>query len=395
MSRGLTVLMAVAVGLLVGNLYYIQPLLGEIAHALHLSEAQVGAAATLAMVGQAVGMFLVLPMGDIYNRRPLILLSVVASMVTLLGMSMVTGLVGLAMACLLLGLATTGTHMTISLAASLARPAERGRVVGTVVSGLLIGILLSRTVSGVLGAHVSWRAIYLLAAAALVVVFVVLWKKLPNSRPTSQMPYRKLLASMVHLWREEPALRESCLFGGLSFGAFGAFWIALAFHLEAAPFHYGPEAAGMMGLLAVIGAVGASGVGRLADRISPREVSGAFLVLGLLSFGLLWLTGNSLLGMCVGVVLMDLGTQGVHVCNQARVYGLRPEARNRLGTLYIVSYFAGGAIGSALGTWGWAEAGWTGVCAAGGLLLTVALGVYLRGALARFTGGFLAAAPAE
>lgn len=381
MSRGQSVLMAVAVGLLVGNLYYIQPLLGEIARSLQLSEAEVGFAATLAMVGQAVGMFLVLPMGDIYDRRPLVLFSVIASMLALLGLSAATGLASLAAACLLLGLATTGTHMMISLAASLARPEQRGRAVGTVLSGLLIGLLLSRTVSGILGAHISWRAIYLLAAGVLLLLFVVLWKKLPHSQPISRMPYKRLLASMLDLWRAEPALRESCCFGALSFGAFGAFWIALAFHLEAAPFHYGPQAAGLMGLLAVIGAVGASAVGRLADRISPRQLSGAFLIVGLLSFILLWLMGTSLLGMCVGLILMDLGTQGVHVCNQARVYGLQPEARNRLGTVYIVTYFAGGAIGSALGTWGWAQAGWTGVCAAGGLLMALALAVYVRGVL--------------
>jgi predicted MFS family arabinose efflux permease len=193
------------------------------------------------------------------------------------------------------------------------------------------------------------------------------------------MPYARLIASTWRLWREEPVLREACLFGGLSFGAFGAFWMTLAFYLEGEPFHYGPDETGLFGVLAAAGAVTAGYFGRLADRIGPRPVSVTFLVVTLVSFAGLWWLGGSVWGLALGVIGMDVGIQAIHVCNQTRVYRLRPEARNRLGTVYIVSYFAGGSLGASLGVWSWTQAGWTGVCGVGASMLALGVMVAMAG----------------
>jgi predicted MFS family arabinose efflux permease len=365
-SRRLTLLMAVTVGMLVANLHYMPPLLGVVAKDLHLGDAQVGTAATLAVVAQTLAMLLILPLGDIYDRRKLILASAAASIVALLAVAAAGNLPWLMAAMFAVGLVTTGTHMTVSLAAGLAPPAQRGRIVGTVISGLLTGILVARIFGGVVGGHLGWRAVYVCAAAAQSVLLAVLWRSLPATHPQANLSYRRLLQSMWTIWRAEPVLRESCFFGAMTFGSFSAFWMTLAFHMETPPLHYGSQAVGLMGLFALAGALTAAGAGRLADRFGPRPISGAFLLVTAASFVVLWLCRHSFWGMGLGVVLMDLGIQGVHVSNQARVYSLNASARNRLGAIYIVTYFAGGSLGSALGLWAWGRSGWLGVCLVGG-----------------------------
>ncbi|WP_145455211.1 MFS transporter [Gimesia panareensis] len=372
LSKGMTLLLAATVGMVVGNLYYMQPLMGLIAADLGLSESAVGSAATLCLIGQSVGMLLILPLGDIFNRRPLILISVFMSICALLLVASAGGIVWLSFACLALGLSTTGTHMTISLAASLATPAQRGRVVGSVVGGLLTGLLLSRTVSGVLGTLIDWQSIYYLASGMLACLLALLWYSLPSTKPQIRMGYLPLLASMWKLFTSEKVLRESCVFGSLSFAAFSTFWMTIVFHLERPPLNYGSDVAGMLGLLAIGGALAAGGVGRLTDRFGARPIIGLFQLFTLFSFGILYLYGETLIGLGIGVVLMDLGIQAVHVGNQSRVYSLSPEARNRLGTIYIVIYFAGGSLGAAVGVWSWTEFGWAGVCSASALFMLTA-----------------------
>lgn len=371
LSKSMTLLLATTVGMVVGNLYYMQPLLGLIAIDLGLTEGEVGSAATLSLVGQSCGMLLVLPLGDILDRRPLILFSVFMSICALLLVGTADGVVWLSLACLALGLATTGTHMTISLAASLASPKQRGQVVGTVVGGLLTGLLLSRTVSGFLGKLIDWQSIYFIATGMLVCLFLLLWRYLPGTKPQIRMGYIPLLTSMWKIFRTERVLRESCLFGSMSMAAFCAFWMTLAFHLERPPLNYGSDVAGLLGLLAIAGAITAGLIGRLADRFGARPIIGLFQLFTLSSFGIFYLWGESLIGLGIGVVVMDLGIQAVHVGNQSRIYSLAPEARNRLGTIYIVTYFAGGSLGAAGSVWSWTHYGWSGVCAISALFLLI------------------------
>ncbi len=373
----LTLLLAATVGLVVGNLYYAQPLLAVIAAELGLSEAQVGGAATLGLLAQAGGMLFLLPLGDIYNRRPFILASVGASIASLLAVSASQGMVSLSVALFTLGLSTIGTHMTISLAASLAHERQRGFVVGTVFGGLLTGLLMSRAISGFLGSIWGWRPVYYVAAGALAILFALLWKKLPHSIPQSRIPYPRLLWSMVTLLRTEPVLRVSCVYGSASFAAFGAFWVTLAFHLEQPPLEYGSDVAGMLGLLAIAGALAAGPVGKLADSLGPVPILSTSMIITVLSFGLMGFWGDSLWSLALGVILMDLGIQAVHVCNQSRIYSLIPEARNRLGTIYIVTYFLGGSVGSAIGVWAWTQWGWEGVCLAGASFMLLALATFV------------------
>jgi predicted MFS family arabinose efflux permease len=224
---------------------------------------------------------------------------------------------------------------------------------------------------------------YGIAAIATLGVLVILRAILPESRPSACLSYPALMRSLLDLVREEPALRESCGFGAATFGAFSAFWANLSFHLSGPPFHCGSAVAGLFGLIGVVGVVAAPLVGRAGDRRDRRRIAGAGIVITTLSFLLFGLGGHLLWGLVAGVVVMDLGVQVVHVSNQTRNQSLRPEARNRLNTVYMVSYFIGGVVGSSLGAAGRAVAGWAGVCTVGFILPTLALGVYVLGVPSR------------
>ncbi|GHO52233.1 permease [Ktedonobacter robiniae] len=377
LSPHLVLLLAVVCGLAAANLYYVQPVLADIGHEFAVSVNQVGVLATLSQLGYAVGLLLIIPLGDRYNRRTLIVTMLVAVTVALIAMALAPTLMFLSIASFAVGVTTVVPQLVVPLAASLARPQERGRVVGTVMSGLLIGILLARTVSGVLAAHLGWRTVYWVAAGLMVLLALILRFLLPLDRPQSDMSYTQLLRSLWSLVKSEPVLRETSVFGALGFAAFSAFWATLSFRLQTPPFHYGSEVAGLFGLVGVVGALAASFIGRLADKVNPRKTIGIGLLILLASFGIFWLTGQYLWGLIIGVILLDLGAQANQISNQARVYSLNPAARSRLNTIYMVSYFIGGSLGSFLGTYGWDFAGWFGVCCVGLLFLLLALAVYM------------------
>ncbi len=377
LDRRLVWLMAVASALSAANLYYVQPILADMGRSFHASSASIGFVATLTQLGYAVGLLLIVPLGDRYNRRNLIagMLLIVVLALMLVAVSPSPGF--LMVASLLVGITTVAPQLIIPLAASIAAPYERGRVVGMVMSGLLIGILLARTVSGVVAAHLGWRAVYWIAAGLMLLLAVLMRLTLPLDRSRSTMSYKELLRSLVPLLREEPVLRETSLFGALSFGAFSVFWVTLGFFLETPPYHYGSAVVGTFGLVGVVGATAATFAGRLADRIDARRVIGVTMLITLSSFVLMGLTGQWLWGLIAGVILLDLGVQGTQVSNQARIYSLNPAARNRLNTIYMVTYFIGGSLGSYLGVLGWSIARWWGVCGAALLMMLVALCLYV------------------
>ncbi|MDQ2887340.1 MAG: MFS transporter [Chloroflexota bacterium] len=370
-------LLAVATAFAVGNLYYGQPLLADIARSFSVSVNSVGIAATVTQLGYAVGLLLIVPLGDAFERRKLIVITLLAVTVALIATALAPSIPWLIFACFAIGVTTVVPQIILPMAASLTHPRERGRVVGTIMSGLLIGILLARTVSGFIGAQFGWRAMYWIAAGMMLLLALALRFTLPTNRPQTQMSYPQLLHSLAGLLRTEPSIREISLFGALVFGAFSAFWSTLAFFLSTPPYHYGSEVVGLFGLVGVGGALIASFVGRLSDRIDARYITGGAIVVTLLAFIIFWLLGHLLWGLILGVIVLDMGTQGNQVSNQARVYSLNPEARNRLNTIYMVSYFIGGSLGTALGTYGWSMARWTGVCIVGSAMLMVAIIVYL------------------
>ncbi|HKQ87337.1 MAG TPA: MFS transporter [Candidatus Acidoferrales bacterium] len=367
--------MAASTGVVVANIYYIQPLLAIIAHTFGLTSTGAGAIAMTTQVGTCFGMLLFVPLGDSHERRSLITWMLGGAIIALALTALARNALWLALACFGIGLMGATVHLFVPFAAHLAPSKERGRVVGTVFSGILLGVLLARTFSGFVGAHLGWRTVYAIAAVLILFVCIFVQFFLPRSEPTVKLPYLSLLKSTVALVREHAALRESALFGSAAFCCFSAFWTTLVFLLEQPPYHYRypAQAAGLFGLVGAAGAAGAPIVGRLADRRGARYTIGFSLILLLVSYVVLAFAGKLLLGLIVGVLLMDFGTQACHVSNQTRIYGLAPEARSRVNMFYMVCYFAGGAVGSILGAYAWKLYGWPGVCAFCSLVMVLML----------------------
>jgi len=378
-------LMAITVGVIVANIYFAQPLLADIAKTFDLSVTRAGSVAMLSQVGTALGMFLFVPLGDKYERRSLILLLVLGEFVSLLLMAAAPNALWLGCAAFAVGGFAANVHIVVPFAAHLAAPQQRGRVVGTVVAGILFGVLLARTFSGSIGALLGWRAVYGIAAGAMLILALVVRAKLPVSHPEVVLSWPELMRSTLRLVRQHAVLRESALLGALFFSAFSAFWTTLVFFLGGTSYHYGSASAvaGFFGLVGVIGAAGAPTVGHLAVKHGPRFTIRVALWLSLFSFLFLGFAGKHLAGLIIGVILMDLGVQSGHVSNQTRIYSIDPSARSRLNMVYMFCYFIGGALGSYLGAWCWHVAGWWGVCAFGATALLLGIAaefIYGRGA---------------
>ncbi len=376
---GGTALLAVAAGTAVANIYYAQPLLPTIARDLGAAARDVGLVATITQVGFGTGLLLFVPLGDAVERRGLILRLLGAAGVALAATALAPSLPALVATSFVLGLVSVVPQLAVPLAAHLARPDERGRAIGAVMTGILVGILLARTVSGLLGQHLGWRAVYGLAAAGVLGLAVALRRRLPHSPPDGEVRWAALMRALVVLPAREPALREASVLGALGMATFSALWSTLAFRLEAAPHHLGPQAAGLFGLLGVAGALAAGPAGRLGDRRSPRAVGGAFLALAAASWLPLLVLDRSLAGLALGVVLVDLGVQGSHVSNLARIHALPGAERSRRNTVYMVSYFVGGSAGTALATFALSRWGWAGVVGVGMAMPSAGLALWALG----------------
>lgn len=371
-------LLTVAAGMAVANLYYGQPLLADLAHSFALPASRAGFFVTLTQLGYGLGLLLIVPLGDSLERRSLIVRLLLLEAVALLGIGFAPTASWLTIACLAAGFVAVVPQIIIPFAASLASDEQRARIVGTVLSGILIGVLLARTISGFVGAHLGWRAMYWIAAGLMLLLAFVLWRALPEQPESGKMSYPRLLTSLWTLVRTEPALRSACLFGMLTFAAFNVFWVTLAFFLRTPPYHFGSDVVGLFGIVGVVGAAAAPQVGRLADRTGePRITIGLGLSIVLLSFVVFWLFGYSLWGLIAGVILLDLGTQTNLISCQTIAQQLVPEARSRLNTIFMTTYFLGGAAGSALGAYGWSIGRWSGICMIGVALLLSALTAFL------------------
>jgi predicted MFS family arabinose efflux permease len=378
LPQSTVLLMAVTVGVLVANIYYIQPLLADIARTFGLSVTNAGVVGMLSQAGTAVGMFLFVPLGDKFERRSLILALLMGAFVSLLLVAFAPNAIWLGAANFAVGACAANVHVVVPFAAHLAAPRQRGRVVGAVVAGILFGVLLARTFSGFVGALFGWRAVYEIAAGAMVVLAVVVRAKLPISRPDVAMTWFELMRSTLDLVRRHAVLRESALLGATFFAAFSAFWTTLVFFLGGPAYHYANagSAAGLFGLVGAAGALGAPTVGHLADQHGPRFTIRIALWLALFSFLLMGLVGSHRIGLVAGVVLMDLAVQSGHVSNQTRIYSIDPSARSRLNMVYMSCYFIGGGLGSYLGALSWHAAGWWGVCGFGAI--AIAMGIVIE-----------------
>ncbi|MGN6161491.1 MAG: MFS transporter [Marmoricola sp.] len=373
-SNRMVLLFAAACGLSAANLYYAQPVLVNIAHSFHTTSGTASLLVTCAQVGYAIGLALLVPLGDLLPRRRLIpgVLAITAVALVLAAAS--PGLTPLATVTVVFGLGSVAAQMIVPLAASLAPAERRGQVVGTVMSGLLLGILLARTVSGLVANATSWRATYVIASLLILVLAALLWRVVPAEHSRPSISYPALLGSTVSLMLTEPVLRRRSLLGALNFAAFSIFWTTITFHLAGAPFHYGAGTIGLFGLVGAAGALVANLAGRWADRDLHSVTTAVFVGCIAVSFAIFWVWPGTLLTLLVGIVVFDIGIQGAQITNQAVIYRLHPDLRSRINSAYMVSYFIGGALGSAVGGYVYASHQWTGVCALG-LAVSIAAAV--------------------
>lgn len=377
LSPVLILLMAVSCGLAIANLYYNQPLLADIGRTFGVDDKQSGIISMYTQIGFALGMFVFIPLGDVYDKKKLITVLLLAVGLALICLASAQNLNWVYVASFIVGLTTVTPQIIIPLAAELADPRERGKTIGSMMSGLLCGILLARTVAGFVGEIFNWRVMFGFAATMMFLLVYILHRYLPVSQSKVKLSYMELIRSIGQLIIKERTLRESALIGAFIFGSFSAFWTSLTFFLEGPNYQYGSTLIGMFGLIGVVGAATASVIGRLTDRVSPTRMIGGMGVIVLLSYVTFWLLGTWLWGLVIGVILLDLGYQGVHVSNQARIYSLSSEAGSRLNTVYMVSSFLGGSIGSASGAVAWSYWGWSGVCTVGGGMAFIAFLVWL------------------
>jgi predicted MFS family arabinose efflux permease len=376
-SQRLVLLLAVACGASVANLYYAQPLLHTLGHAFHVSNGAAGLLVTVTQVGYVIGLALLVPVGDLRERRTLISRTLLVTALALAVAAAAPSIEVFGAALAAVGLTSVVAQVIVPMSSSLAAEHERGRVVGTVMSGLLTGILIARTISGLIAAAFGWRTVFALAAVGMVALAAILRRALPRTPPTTQLSYGAVLRSVLALVREEPILRQRMMLGALCFGCFSVLWTSLAFLLSGAPYHYGNAVIGLFGLAGVVGAAAASATGRLADRGRGSEASIAAIVILLASWAVLAAGRSSVIALIIGIAVLDLGAQALHISNQSAIYALRPEARSRLTTAYMVSYFFGGAVLSALTSSLYASDGWSGVCLLGAVTAGLALVVWV------------------
>jgi predicted MFS family arabinose efflux permease len=371
-------LLALSTGCIVANIYYVQPLLADIARDFGLSVAQIGIVAMLAQIGTGLGMLFFVPLGDKYERRTLISTLLVGESLSLAFVASAHNVVWLSVACFCVGAAAATVHVIVPLAAHLAPPKERGRIVGTVLSGLLIGVLLARTFSGITGAQFGWRTVYWFGSALMLGLAVILRISLEKSEPEISVKWATLMRSVWSLAREHAMLREAALLACLLFMSFTALWTTLVFLLRTPPYHYGTTTAGLFGLLGASSAAAAPIVGRLSDRHGPERSILVAIIATLSGYVLLLFFGRVLAGLIAAIALVDVGVQSGHVANQSRIYSLAPEARSRINTFYMVAFFVGGALGSYLGPLGFNSGGWAGFCAIPIAALIFALASFSR-----------------
>lgn len=361
----LILVMSITCGLTVANLYYIQPLLADIAKAFHVNQLIIGFAAMLTQIGYAIGMIFILPLGDIKEKKKLIVIMLLCSMISLMSMFFSSNIYVLIISSFAVGLTSITPQLIIPLAAQLSNPQQRGQTIGTIMSGLLIGILLSRTISGILGSYFSWREVYLIAAIMMLTLMLILRKLLPLCEPISDIKYTQLLKSMIYLIKTEPLLRDASINGALMFSAFSAFWTSLIFLLESSHYYMGAEAVGLFGLVGISGALAAPIVGKAADKRGSRFTIGICIIIVIIAYLFFSIFGFKIWGLILGIILLDLGVQSCNVSNQARIHSLNDKTRNRLNTIYMVNFFLGGALGSFLGPYSYSHFGWYGVCTFG------------------------------
>lgn len=368
--------MTIGAGLVVANNYYNQPLLGKIAKEFNISESTANNVAMLTQIGYALGLLLLIPLGDMFRRKKIIVADFVLIVLSLLTFSLSTNIYVTFAASFLIGFSSVIPQMFVPIAAQLSKPEEKGKNVGLVMSGLLVGILVSRVFSGIIGEILGWREVYYIAIVVMIIFGISIVVVLPNIKPTFKGTYSQLMQSLIYYAWTVPSLRLASLRGALGFGSFMAFWTTLTFHLERPPFFAGSDIAGMLGLVGVVGALAASFVGRMTDRMNKNLLIVVAIIAMIASWAIFGIWGFSYIGLIVGIILLDIGLQSMHITNQTIVFSSHPEATNRLNTVYMVSYFIGGSLGTFISGKAWGAFGWLGSVGVGIGFVSIALVVH-------------------
>ncbi|MCP3715896.1 MFS transporter [Paraburkholderia sp. CNPSo 3281] len=379
-SRGKIVMMAIIAGAVITNIYCTQPILPLIAAGLRVNITTVDFVAGAALLGFSTGLALLLPLGDRFDRRKLVLTQIALALVFAATAAVAPGIWALIAASFALGIVSCVPQQLVPFAAVMSLPSERGRNVGTVVSGIMVGILVGRTIAGVIGAAWGWRAVYGAEAAFMVPVFIAAATLLPKGVPSTNLSYGRLLASLWPLVRDNRPIRESMIIQALLWACFNAFWVNLAALLKSGPWHLGSAWAGGFGIIGAAGAFAASLGGNATDRVGFRKVIGASIGIATLAYLLLSGAATSLTLLIVGVIVLDIGVQSGLVSNQTRAFSVDPKAQGRINSLYMTATFFGGAFGATVSGWLMSRFGWSGIVVFGVVLGIVASAIHWIGA---------------
>jgi predicted MFS family arabinose efflux permease len=377
--RWLLPFLGIACGIGVSNIYYNQPLLLEISRTFHVSSAQSGLVAVITQIGYSLGMLIFVPLGDVLPRRALIARMFLAVSVALTASALAPRLWTLILASALLGVLASVTHIIVPIAPDLADDDSRGRAIGTVMTGLLLGILLARSFSGVIATWVGWRWVFGIAAIFNAAFALLVWRLLPSLKPPKPVAYVAAIRSLWALFWTQGLLREASIQSGFVFASFTGFWTTLVFLLGTPHYHRGAAVAGSFGVIGAAGAAIAPLAGWFSDRSGSRSVITFALSLMACAWLVLWTGRIYMVGLIVGCILLDSAAQLNQIANQTRVFGIDPGARSRLNTIYMTMYFLGAAIGSYASVAVWSRWQWSGVTALGFVFLVCAAVIHAFG----------------
>ena len=376
LSNAVLYLMSISAGLIVANLYYNQPLLNLISLTFGVNDAAVSNIALSTQLGYAFGLLFINPLGDKLSNHKIIKFDFIVMIIALIAAGLSQTLFALIVSSFFIGFTSAIPQLFVPMAAQMSDKDGRGRAIGIVMSGLLIGILGSRIISGFIGEQFGWRVMYYAATILMVILFVILKWKLPKLEPNYKGSYGNLMASLWHYFKTEPSLRLAALRGALAFAGLSAFWTTLVFLMEDS-FGYGSTITGAFGIFGIAGALGATVVGKMNDKISKNKLILFSAILLIISWVVFLVSGESIIGLILGVILVDLGLQALHITNQNIIFSKNPEARNRVNTIYMVGFFIGGALGTTLGAMAWQHYGWAGVSLLGIILSVLILMIHL------------------
>lgn len=362
--------LAIIAGISVANLYYNQPLLNRISRDLQTSEFTANLIAMITQIGYAIGLLFIIPLGDLFKRKTIILINFTVLVVSLLTISLTPYIHLILFASLLTGICSVMPQIFIPIAAQFSTPETKGKNVGMIVSGLLTGILASRVVSGIIGEYLGWRFIFFVAAGMMVICVIIIMRVLPDMPCNFKGRYSDLMKSLFSLVMEYPQLRISSLRAGIAFGSFLALWTSLAFKMEQAPFFAGNNIVGLLGLCGIAGALTASYIGNYVQVLGVKRLN--YIGCGLIfsAWFSLYSGQNSYVGIIIGIFIIDIGMQCIQLSNQTTIFSLSPKAANRINTIFMTTYFIGGSIGTLLAGIFWHWFGWQGVVGTGITLAT-------------------------